>query len=154
MKVVRQHPWTLARTGLLMAIILAALIIALVVFKASAITSWIFLLGGGAGLAWTLYRWFTWWNTIGILTSERIIWMTQEGLFSRSLTEIPLAKVQDVSFKVKGLFQTIFNFGVVIVKTASSEDVMRVENIAEPYEMQQEIMKVAKEIWERTPHHP
>ena len=95
--------------------------------------------------------WYSWWNTIVILTNERILLIDQRGALSRTVSEVPVAKIQDVSFKTKGLFQTLLNYGAVAVKTASSEDVMRIPNVGNPYQLHQEIMKVAQKTW-ATPH--
>lgn len=147
----RQHPWTLWHAGLFAALVIAAIIMSVVFFGLSSVSSWVILGGGAVALGLGLYRWYNWWNTITILTNERVLLSLQSGFLSRAVSEVPLAKIQDVSFKVRGLWQTLYNYGVVIIKTASSDDVMRVENIAEPYQFQQELMKAAKLEW-KGPH--
>jgi uncharacterized membrane protein YdbT with pleckstrin-like domain len=147
----RQHPWVLARVGLFVSLIISIIIVSVYLFKASPLTSWIIFGGGLATLGWGSYVWYGWWNTIVILTNERILLIDQRGLLSRTVSEVPVPKIQDVSFTTKGLFQTLLNYGAVAVKTASSEDVMRIPNVSNPYHLHQEIMKVAQKTWS-TPH--
>ena len=143
----RQHPWVLARVGLFVSLIISIIIVSVFLFKASPLTSWIIFGGGLVTLGWGSYVWYSWWNTIVILTNERILLIDQRGALSRTVSEVPVAKIQDVSFKTKGLFQTLLNYGAVAVKTASSEDVMRIPNVSNPYHLHQEIMKVAQKTW-------
>lgn len=147
----RQHPWVLARVGLFVSLIISMIIVSVFLFKASPLTSWIIFGGGFVTAGWGSYVWYGWWNTIVILTNERILLIDQRGLLSRTVSEVPVAKIQDVSFKTKGLFQTLLNYGAVAVKTASSEDVMRIPNVSNPYHLHQEIMKVAQKTWS-SPH--
>ena len=98
----RQHPWALAHTGLFVSVIISVIIIAAYLFKASPLTSWIIFGTLPVTLGWGLYVWYGWWNTIIILTNDRILLIDQRGLLSRTVSEVPIARIQDVSFKTKG----------------------------------------------------
>jgi hypothetical protein len=58
--------------------------------------------------------------SLQIVTSQRIIDIDQKGLFSREVNEMPLANIEDVSYKQDGFWATIFNFGNVILQTAGT----------------------------------
>lgn len=57
---------------------------------------------------------------VWIVTNRRIISIEQKGLFARTIAEQRLARVQDVTSDVKGLFPTILRYGVVHVQTAGA----------------------------------
>ncbi|KKS13069.1 MAG: hypothetical protein UU69_C0014G0013 [Candidatus Magasanikbacteria bacterium GW2011_GWA2_41_55] len=50
---------------------------------------------------------------IWIVTNDRIIDIRQQGLFARTVAELDLFRVQDVTSECHGLFATIFDFGNV-----------------------------------------
>jgi len=53
-----------------------------------------------------------------IVTNENIIQLLQFGLFNRQVSQLNLAKIQDVSVDQRGILAHVFNFGVVEVETA------------------------------------
>jgi len=56
---------------------------------------------------------------IWILTNERVIAVEQKGLFSRTISEFELYKIQDVTVDVEGIIPTMLNYGNLVVRTAS-----------------------------------
>ena len=56
-----------------------------------------------------------------IVTTKRIIDSVQNGFFNRTVAELHLDKIQDVSYKVEGVMPTFFNYGVVEIQTAGIE---------------------------------
>lgn len=83
-------------------------------------------------------------NDLYILTNKRIIDIDQKGFFNRSVAETDLEKIQNTKYEMKGLSQTFFNFGNVIIKTAGSQEGIILEKIANPYEVQQKIIEAQK----------
>lgn len=53
-----------------------------------------------------------------VLTGERIIAVEQKGLFSQSVAEFELSRIQDVMVDVSGMLSTMLNFGTIKVSTA------------------------------------
>jgi Bacterial PH domain len=68
--------------------------------------------------SYTLY-FHNYYLSVQIVTSERIIDVDQQGLFRREVNELPIDNIQDVTHSQNGFFSTIFNFGNVVVQTAS-----------------------------------
>lgn len=66
-----------------------------------------------------LLRFHDYFLTIQLLTSKRVIDVTQKGLFGRETNELAITAIEDGSYKQTGLFATIFNYGDVILQTAS-----------------------------------
>jgi len=79
-----------------------------------------------------IYEWLIWYQDIYIITNKRIINIQRNSLFSTTISEAGLDKIQDVTFKIEGVFQTFFNYGTVMVQTASSIGVLNLEDVENP----------------------
>lgn len=58
-----------------------------------------------------------WYYNACIVTSERVVDIDQRGFFDRAVSELPHTKIQDVSYRVKGLFGTLFRVGTVTIQS-------------------------------------
>jgi uncharacterized membrane protein YdbT with pleckstrin-like domain len=77
---------------------------------------------------------------VWIVTDKRIIDSTQHGFFSRSVSELHLSRVQDISVKVDGLFQSLLKFGDLVIQTAGTENKFDFRQIPNPNEVKNQIM--------------
>lgn len=68
-----------------------------------------------------------------IITSESIIEINQYSLFSRDVSQLSLANVQEVTVKQSGIFAHIFNFGTVTLETAGEKANFKFTKAPEPY---------------------
>jgi len=86
-------------------------------------------------------------QSVFVLTNQRIINVTQDGMLKRGITETEISKIQDVSSKTAGFFKMLFKFGDLIVRTAGAGigGEIKVRNIAHPYEVQQKIASMRKQ---------
>lgn len=82
---------------------------------------------------------------IWIVTNDRIVDTEQFGLFSRTTSELDLYRIQDVSVNVTGFFPTIFKYGHVTVKTASSNSDIVFRNIPNPNQVRQALIQLSEE---------
>ena len=57
-----------------------------------------------------------------IITNENIIEITQKGIFHKDVSQLNLAKIQDVSATHKGIFATIFKYGNITIETAGEKE--------------------------------
>lgn len=85
----------------------------------------------------TMYTLDTW-----IVTNMRIINSVQHGFFNRSISELSLDKIQDVSISVDGAIATMLNFGNIKVQTAGSERHFIFEDTPRPQEVKDTIMQL------------
>ncbi|MFH1854862.1 MAG: PH domain-containing protein [bacterium] len=92
------------------------------------------------GVFYLLLQIYLYISTIYILTNERILSIDQSKLFMRSINELPLHNIQNVSHTKKGLFQMMFDFGIVEIQTSGSGTAMRLKNVPHPYLVQQKIL--------------
>ena len=75
-------------------------------------------LGGFAlGLLLFAYHWMGWYFTIFIVTNERLRQITQEGMFGKSVIDLGLSKIQNISYNVPGASGAMFGFGTIVVQT-------------------------------------
>ncbi len=80
-----------------------------------------------------------------IVTNQRIIDYDQKGLFERHVSEARYDKIQDVSFKQKGVWQVIFNYGTLEIQTAGAGQKLEAQKVRNPQKLQQLIMDVQQE---------
>ena len=93
-------------------------------------------------LSWIYFFliWFDVWFDTWIITDDRIINIEQSGLFSREVSELKLARVQDVSVEVHGFFQTFLNYGDVHIQSAGEEERFQFRSVPDPYGVKNIIM--------------
>lgn len=139
--VIKRHPWVLSRAGFIGLGIILILILSLLFFGFSGITSLVIVAVVIFFIVYGLYIWFLYNNFLYILTTERLIIIEQNGLFSRRLTECELAKIQNVTIEVKGPIKTFLNFGDLKITTAGIDPLMVIKNVENPYLIQQKIIK-------------
>ena len=78
-----------------------------------------------------------------IVTNDRIIDIEQFGLFHRSVTELDLFRIQDVTTHVLGFFPTVFHYGDVVITTASQNANIVFRNVPQPDHIRQELIRLA-----------
>ncbi len=69
-----------------------------------------------------LSAWMDYYLDMWIVTEKRVINIDQRGLFSREISEIPMANIQDVTVEVHGLMETLLGFGTVRIQTAGERE--------------------------------
>lgn len=79
-----------------------------------------------------------------VITNDRFINIEQQGLFARTIGELDLWRVQDVTSEVKGVFPTFFNYGDVHVQTAGAVEHFRLEQVPNPHEIRRIILDMAE----------
>lgn len=56
-----------------------------------------------------------------IITDKTITQVLQDGLFNRKVSQLSIGDVEDVTADRRGVFQTIFNYGVLNIETAGEQ---------------------------------
>ena len=147
----KRHPWVLSKAGLVGIGLIILLVLSFLFLGFSKITSLLIVLIIIFVLFYGGYLWFLYNNYLYILTNQRLIIIEQQGVFSRKITESELEKFQNVTVEVKGPIKTLLNFGNIKITTAGVDPVMILENIENPYEIQQQVIKYSKNISTQTP---
>ena len=69
------------------------------------------------GLILFFYHWIGWYFTLYILTNQRLRQSTQTGLFGKSVIDLPVSKIQNISYTIPGLSGEMFKFGTIVIQT-------------------------------------
>lgn len=70
-------------------------------------------------IAYTLESFLTWFFNVYIVTDERIIDIDFYNLIYKEVSDANIDKIQDVTYKMGGAIRTVFNYGDVLIQTAS-----------------------------------
>lgn len=76
-----------------------------------------------------------------ILTNQHLIRVEQRGLFTRSVSQLSLSRVQDVNGTTPGFLATIFGFGNVTVETAGEEENFVFLTVSNPTQLAKECLQ-------------
>ncbi|MBI4224856.1 MAG: PH domain-containing protein [Candidatus Sungbacteria bacterium] len=127
-----KHWFVVARTvlGIVFLIILLAAALLLLPFLTDRLDPDLASAATGLGLAiylmmvalFAFFSWMDYYLDMWIVTEKRIIDVEQRGLFSREVSEIPIASVQDVTVEVHGIVQTMLGFGTIKIQTAGERE--------------------------------
>ena len=98
-----------------------------------------------------LWWWGVWTSTfvafmnyyldVFIITDERILHIEQHGPFSRTVAELRLERIQDVSIEQHGLLPTLLHFGTIRVQTAGEALSFAFEAVPHPGDVKELIMQ-------------
>lgn len=66
------------------------------------------------------------------MTNESVIQEIQHSLFSKHEQTVSLGSVEDVSFRQKGILQTMFNYGTIRLSTEGEETTYRFHYVSNP----------------------
>jgi membrane protein YdbS with pleckstrin-like domain len=80
-----------------------------------------------------------------VITNDRIVDVEQLGLFSRTVSELDLFRIQDVTADVHGVFATFLKYGTITVKTASTNVHIVFYDIPKPNTIREELIKLSHE---------
>lgn len=79
-----------------------------------------------------------------VLTSERVIDIDQQGMFSRVVSECLYQNIQEMSFRVTGVLGTLFHVGTLMVHTSGDRADLHISGIKDPQRVQELISKIQK----------
>ncbi|MBU2566171.1 PH domain-containing protein [Patescibacteria group bacterium] len=107
------------------------------------------ILGGSAFFLFVilfLYQHFLdHWLDIWIVTNSRILNIEQKGLFARTISELRLYRVQDVTSEVNGFMRSLLNFGMVYIQTAGEKERFTFEDVHNPNKVSKLILTLAEQ---------
>ncbi len=82
---------------------------------------------------------------VWIITDDRVVDIEQWSLFSRTISELDLFRIQDVTADVHGILPTIFNYGSVTVKTASDKIDVILADVPNPNHIREALIQLSDE---------
>lgn len=85
----------------------------------------------GIGMFFGIRVAIRWFGTMAVITDRRIFIVQRDGYFARKVHVIPYIKMQGVSYRVKGLWQTMFRYGTVLIRPNAGKP-LRIPKIRRP----------------------
>lgn len=102
-----------------------------------------------AHLFWYLFtfiyafeKFLDWYFDVFIVTNKRLVDIKFNNLMNKHFAEADINVIQDVSSSVRGILGTFFNFGTVLVQTASEINQIIFKNVPNP----EKIIKAIQEL--------
>lgn len=143
--VFRKHP-VVMRRGLILGMLGPLVGVLPATFKPDLGFGWFF--GGllaGVVLGFLLYlpSWISWHFSVFIVTDQRLIQITQKGLFHRSVVDMGLGQIQMVNYEVAGLQETLLGFGTIMMQTMVGDLV--IHDIHHPARIQKKILQILRD---------
>jgi hypothetical protein len=81
---------------------------------------------------YSLEKFLQWYFSVNVVTDERIVDFDFHHITFKQVTDANIDKIQDVTYKVSGVFGTFFNYGDILVQTASEIPNLEFRSVANP----------------------
>ncbi|MFC1632780.1 PH domain-containing protein [Patescibacteria group bacterium] len=76
--------------------------------------------------------WIDYYLDVFIVTTSRVVQIKQNALFNRSVSELSLTEIQDVSTKIVGVIPTFMQFGTLLIQTAAAVELFQFLKLSHP----------------------
>lgn len=86
--------------------------------------------------------WIGWYFSVFIVTDQRLIQITQKGLFNRSVVDMGLSQIQMVNYEVAGLQETLLGFGTITMQTFVGDLV--IHELHHPDKIQKKLLEILR----------
>ena len=90
-----------------------------------------------------LPSWIGWYFSVFIVTDQRLIQITQKGLFNRSVIDMRLNQIQMVNYQIAGLQETLLGFGTIMMQTFVGDLV--IHEIHHPAKIQKKLLEILRQ---------
>jgi hypothetical protein len=141
--VFRKHPIVM-RKGL----IFASIAILLGTIPALIKPEMSFFFGGLAGgfiLSLLVFSpsWISWYYSVFIITDQRLIQITQKGLFHKTVVDLGLSQIQMVNYQVAGFQEAVLGFGTIMMQTYMGD--LIIHDVHHPAQTQKKIIGILRD---------
>jgi len=96
--------------------------------------------------------WMSNYLDVWTITTNRIISRDQEGLFNRTIAEIDLSRVQDVTSEQRGILATFLNYGEVYIQSAAEKERFVFSQVPNPNKIALMIQQLSANAKKGTPN--
>ena len=100
---------------------------------------WLAMGGLGLGLVLFFYHWIGWYFSVFIVTNVRMRQVTQKGFFNKSVIDVGISKIQNISYNVPGFSAAFLGYGTLVVQTYVGDLVL--DRIHHPSKIYNELQK-------------
>lgn len=95
------------------------------------------------GILLLVPAWIGWYFSVFIVTDQRLIQITQKGMFNRSVVDMGLNQIQMVNYEVAGLQETLLGYGTITMQTFVGDLV--IHDIHHPGKIQKHILQILRD---------
>jgi hypothetical protein len=142
--VLHHHPITYLKQFLITAVlILLSFFLMFYLFSLGQLGAALFSALLFTGIFYGSREFYIWYNNIFIITTQRIIDIDQTGFFHKTVSEVTLEKILDISYYVHGILQTILNLGTIKITEPGASLILR--NIKEVAKVNQVVTDLIRE---------
>jgi len=100
---------------------------------------WLAFGGLSVGFILFFYYWIGWYFSIFIVTTMRIRQVTQKGFWNKSVIDVGISKIQNISYNVPGLSASILGFGTLVIQTYVGD--LLLDRVPHPGEIYNKLQK-------------
>lgn len=79
-----------------------------------------------------------------VVTNDRLVDIKQTGFFSRTVIEVDLYQIQDITSQINGFFPSLFNYGTLTIQTAGPIGHFMVSDVPNPNALRRAILDLAE----------
>ena len=95
------------------------------------------------GLCGFFYHWVGWYFSAFVVTNLRFRQLTYHGLFQKSVIDIGLNKIQNISYNIPGFSGSLMGFGTLVIQTYVGD--LALDKVPHPDKLYAELHKIIKE---------
>jgi membrane protein YdbS with pleckstrin-like domain len=93
---------------------------------------------------WRVFAlWMVWSHDALLLTDQRVIDIDQKGIIRRVVTDVPYARVLDITWSQQGVIETLTRCGGITITTASGSMAIEIRPIKRPKRVQELVRDLA-----------
>jgi uncharacterized membrane protein YdbT with pleckstrin-like domain len=96
---------------------------------------------------WTVWPFLRWITTSYVVTDRRII--TRVGVLARHGRDMPLSRVNDVSFDHSGILERVLGCGTLVVESAGERGQLVLRDVPHVEDVQRDVYRLAEDDEER-----
>jgi len=97
-------------------------------------------------LRWAVWPFLRWWTTTYAITDRRLVIRT--GVFSRSGHDMPLSRLNDVSFS-HGVIGRMLGFGTLVVESAGERGQLVLDEVPKVEQVQRTLYRLSDDVRDR-----
>ncbi|HSX43990.1 MAG TPA: PH domain-containing protein [Candidatus Saccharimonadales bacterium] len=90
-----------------------------------------------------LPAWIAWYYSVFIVTNQRLIQITQKGLFHKSVVDVGINQIQMVNYEVAGFQETLLGFGTIMMQTYLGDLV--IHDVHHPARIQKKLLGILRD---------
>jgi hypothetical protein len=102
-------------------------------------------LAGGFILSGIVFfpSWLSWYYSIFIVTDQRLIQITQKGLFNKTVVDLGLNQIQMINYQVAGLQEALLGFGTIMMQTYMGD--LIIHDVHHPAKIQKKLIGILRD---------